>query len=65
MSCTRLQNFDAADSANRFVRVRKMMTDVAFADRAEQRIRNRVGENIRIGMSFESARVRNLDAAEN
>jgi hypothetical protein len=28
------QNFEAADSANRFIAVRKMMSDVAFADRA-------------------------------
>ena len=33
-----------------------MMADVAFADRAEQRIRDRVAENIRIGMAIESAR---------
>ena len=41
-----------------------MMTDVAFTDRAEQRIGNRVREDVRVGVSVQSARVRNLDPAE-
>ena len=45
---TRSEDFDAADSADGFVRVRKMMSDIAFAHRAEKRIRNRVRKNIRI-----------------
>ena len=54
-----------ADSANRFIRIRKMMPDIAFADRAEQRIGNGMAEDVGIGMSLQSAVVRNLDAAEN
>ena len=45
------QNLQAADAANRFIRVRKMMADVALADRAEQRIGDGVGEHVRIGMA--------------
>ena len=41
------------------------MSDVALADRPEQRIRNRVAEHVGIGMSLQPAIVRNLDAAEN
>ena len=47
------------------VAVRKMVTDIFFADRSEQRIRNRMRENVRVRMSVESMRVRNLDATEN
>jgi len=36
------QDLDAADAANRFVRVWKMLTNVAGANRAEQRIRDGV-----------------------
>ena len=34
------------------------------ADRAEQRVRNRMREDIRIGVAVESTRVRNFDSAE-
>src|SRR5437588_4851109 len=59
-----LQNLDAADPANRFVVVWKMMTDVVFADRAQQRIRDRVADHVRVRMPVESALVRNLDTAQ-
>src|SRR5262249_62284412 len=59
------QNFDAADSANRLVRVRKMFSDVAGAECAEDGVGDGVGKNVSIGMSFKSAMVRNLDAAKN
>ena len=63
--CDVSQNFEAADSANRFVRVREMFSDVAGAERAEDGIGDGVGKNVSIRMSFKSARVRDLDAAEN
>src|SRR5439155_17523217 len=59
-----LQNLDAADVANRFVRVWKMLTDVARADCAEQRVRDRMRQNIRVRVAFQTARVRDLDTAE-
>ena len=59
-----LQNFDAADAPNRFVGVWKMLSDVAGADRAEQRIGNRMRQNIGVGMSLEPAACANLDAAQ-
>src|ERR1700731_153784 len=59
------QNIDAADTANRFVGVRKMAADVFRANRAEKRIRNRMRQNIGIRMTFEPARVRDFNAAEN
>lgn len=42
-----------------------MMTDVAFADRAQQRVRDRVADHVRVRMSVETAIVWNLHAAEN
>ena len=42
-----------------------MLADVARADRAEQRVRDRVRENVCVGMTFQSAWVRDLHAAEN
>ena len=59
------QNFETADPANRFIRVRKMMADIAFTDRAEQRIGNCMAKNVSVGMSIQSAIMRNLDSAEN
>ena len=41
------------------------MSDVAFADRPEQRIRDRVAKHVGVGMSLQPARMRDLDAAEN
>ena len=41
-----LQNLHAADPADRFVGVRKMLANVAGADRAEQRVRDGVRENV-------------------
>ena len=58
------QNFDAVDAANRFVRVWEMLADIAGADRAQQCIGDGVRQDVRVGMSFQSARVRNLDAAQ-
>ena len=49
------QNFQAADPADRFVGIRKMMTNVALADCAQQRVRDRVCQDIGIGMPFEPA----------
>jgi hypothetical protein len=63
--CDMSQDFDAADPANRFVRVREMSSDVAGAERAKDGIGDGVGKNISIGVSLKSAVVRNLDAAEN
>ncbi len=59
------QNFNTADSANRFFRVGKMFSDVARSERAKNGVGDGVGKNIGIGMSFEPARMRNFDAAEN
>src|SRR4029453_16485486 len=59
------QDFDAADPANRFVRVREMFSDVAGTERAKDGIGDGGGKNASIGVSFKSAVVRNLDAAEN
>ncbi len=42
-----------------------MKSDVPFADRPEHGIGNGMRENIRIAVSLESARVRNLDSAQN
>ncbi len=47
------------------VGVGKVMADVAFADRAEHRVGDRVREHVRIAMAVEAVRVRDLDAAEN
>ena len=58
-------NFETADPTDRFVGVRKMMPDIEFADRTENRIRNRVAKDVGIAVAFESMRMRNLDSAEN
>ena len=42
-----------------------MMADIAFRDRAQERVRDCMAEYVRVGMPLESALVRNLDAAEN
>lgn len=42
-----------------------MMADVTFADGAQERVRDRMADYVRIRMSFEAAIVRNLDAAQN
>ncbi|MEY2505536.1 MAG: hypothetical protein QOG27_1816, partial [Verrucomicrobiota bacterium] len=47
-----------------FVRVRKMMADIAFADCAEQRIGNGVTKDVRIRMALEAAFEWNLNPAE-
>src|SRR5262249_9479423 len=59
------QNLDAADAAKRLIRIWKMPADVARADRAEQRIRDRMRQNIRVRVSFQPVRVWNLNAAQN
>ena len=59
------QNFDAADPADRFVRVWKMLSNVAGAECAEDGVGDGVGKDVSIGMSFKSAVVRNFDTAEN
>src|SRR5439155_17685229 len=59
------QNLDAAHAANRFVGVWEVLADVARANRAQQRICDRVGQDVRVRMSFKPARVRDLHAAEN
>src|SRR6266545_1737609 len=41
-----------------------MLADIAGADRAEQCICDGVRQDVRVGMSFQSARVRKLDAAK-
>src|SRR6185312_5835057 len=41
-----------------------MLTDIAGTDRAQQCVRDGVRQDVSIGMSFQSARVRNLDAAK-
>src|SRR4051812_25057128 len=60
-----LQNLDAADAADRFVGVRKMMADVVLAHGPEQCIGDRMADHVRVRMPVESAIVRDLDAAEN
>jgi hypothetical protein len=42
-----------------------MLTDVAFTDSSQQGIGDSMQQNIGIGMSFQSARVRNFEAAQN
>jgi hypothetical protein len=42
-----------------------MLADVARGNRTEQRIRDRVQQNIRVRVSFQPVRVRNLHAAKN
>jgi hypothetical protein len=42
-----------------------MFSDVAGAECAKDGVGDGVGHNVSIGMSFKSAVVRNLDAAEN
>jgi hypothetical protein len=59
------QNFDAADPAYRFVRVREMFSDVAGGECAEDGIGDGVGKNVSIGVSFQSLVMQNLNAAEN
>ena len=58
------EDFRGTDAADGFVRVREMVADVPGGDRAEQRVGNRVDEDIRIGMAVETLIVRDLDAAE-
>jgi len=41
------------------------MPDVAFVNCAEQRIGDGMAKNVRIGMAFQSAVIRNLDTPEN
>ena len=41
-----------------------MMPDIAFTDRAQERVRDRMADHIGIRMSLETAVVRNLDAAQ-
>ena len=55
----------AADSAYPFVRIRKMMTDVAFAHCSKKGVRNGMREDVGIRMSIESAIVRNFHSAQN
>ncbi len=59
-----LQDLDTADVANRFVRVWKMLTDVAGADRTEESVRNCVRQNVSIGVSFEPEQIGNFNPAE-
>src|SRR6266481_6045090 len=42
-----------------------MLTDVAFTDSSQQGIGDSMQQNIGIGMSFQPARMRNLDGAQN
>jgi hypothetical protein len=42
-----------------------MVPDIAFADRAQKRVCNRVAKHVRIRMSLETALIWNLHAAEN
>ena len=41
-----------------------MLADIAVADRAEQRVRQRVQHHVGVGMAFELVRVRNFHPAE-
>src|SRR5205823_10167175 len=59
------QNLDAADAAYRLIRIWKMLADVSSADRTEQRVRDRMRQNIRVRVSVQPVRVWNLDAAQN
>jgi hypothetical protein len=59
-----LENFQAADSANILIRIREMMSDVAFAHCAKKRIRNRMRKHVCIRVSVESAIMRDLDSTE-
>src|SRR5438105_3026115 len=42
-----------------------MLTDIARTGRAKQRVRDRMRQDIRVRVSFQPVRVRNLDAAQN
>src|SRR5215470_11334631 len=59
------QELDARDIFIARVAVRKMETDVALAERSENRVDQRVEQHIGVGMAGEPRAVRNLDAAEN
>src|SRR5438270_233172 len=59
------RKLEAADPANRLIRIWKMPADVARAERAEQRVRDRMRQNICVRVSFQAVRVWNLDAAQN
>ena len=41
-----------------------MRADVVHAGRAEQRVAERVADDVGVGVAFEAVRVRDLDAAE-
>ena len=58
------QDFQAADAADRFVGVRKMMADVALADRAEHGVGDGVSEHVGIAVAIEAVRMRDFHAAE-
>ena len=55
----------AADAADGFVGVRKMMADVARRNRAEQRVGDGMDQHVGVRVSFQSFGVWNLHAAEN
>jgi hypothetical protein len=63
--CNTFQNVDAANAANRFISVRKMLPDVTGADGAEHRVCNRMRKNVSVRMSLQAAWIRNWDPAEN
>jgi hypothetical protein len=58
------QDFETADTAQRFVRVGKVMADIAFSDRAQERIGDGVAKHIGVGMTVKTARVRDFDSAQ-
>ena len=59
-----LEDLQAADAADRGIGVGEVMADVLLADGAEHGVGDGVAEDVGIGMTLESAIVRNLDAAE-
>src|SRR5262249_16608044 len=59
-----LQQFAARNILVTRFAVGKMKADVAFAERAEKRVDERVQEHVGVGMSGESGAVRNFDAAQ-
>ena len=58
------QDLQTRDAANRGVSVWKMKADVAFANRAEDRVRDGMRKDIRIAVPIEAETMGNLHAAE-
>ena len=59
------EDFQTADAADGFIGIGEMVADVTFADGTEKGISDGVGQNIGVGVTLQTAMVRNEDATEN